>query len=52
MREVVMQTAELVSTIEATEKLIKIIYSTYAKADIYQVAPNATQMNAERELNY
>ena len=32
MRKVVMQTAEPASTIEATERMVKILDSTYAKA--------------------
>ena len=47
MWEVVMQNAELVSAREATERLMKILNITYAKADIKQVYDNATQMNAE-----
>ena len=34
MREVVIQTAELVSTIEDTERLAKILDSTYANPDL------------------
>ena len=45
--EVVMQTSEPASTIEATEILLKILDSTYAKAGLKQVADNATQINAE-----
>ena len=47
MREVVMQTVEPASTKESTERLVKILDSTYAKADVKQVANKATQMNAE-----
>ena len=47
MREVLMHTAETVSTREATERLVKILNSTYAKADLEQVAANATHLNAE-----
>ena len=42
-----MQTTETVSTREATERLVKIPNSNYAKADIGQVAANTTQLNAE-----
>ena len=47
MFKVVMQTAELVSTIESTERLVKILNSAFSKADLEQVSDNATQMNAE-----
>ena len=47
MREVVMHTAESVSTREATEILVKILDSTYAESDLKHVTNNATQMNAE-----
>ena len=46
MCEVTIQTAEPVSTREATERLVKIIDITYAKADIKKEADNATHMNA------
>ena len=42
-----MQTTEPASTIEATEILVKIIDSNYAKAEIKQVDDNSTHMNAE-----
>ena len=42
-----MQTAEPVSTIEASEILVKIPDITYAKADLKQVTDNATQINSE-----
>ena len=42
-----MQTAELDSTRDATERIVKIIDSTYVKDDLNQVANNATQLNAE-----
>ena len=42
-----MKTEEPASTREATEILVKIINITYAKADLKQVADNATQLNAE-----
>ena len=47
IREVVMQTAEPASTREATELMVKILDSTYVKADLKEVADNATQLNAE-----
>ena len=47
MRMVVMKTTEPDFTREATEILLKILDSTYAKADIKQVADNATQLNYE-----
>ena len=47
MRMVVMKTTEPYFTREATEILLKILDSTYAKADIKQVADNATQLNYE-----
>ena len=46
MREVVIQTAEPVSTREATEILVKILNSTYVKAYLRQVADNVTHMNS------
>ena len=42
-----MKNAEPSSTQEATEKMLKILDSTYTKADLNQVADNASQMNAE-----
>ena len=47
MFKVAMKTSEPVSTREATEMLLKIIYSTYAKADLEKVATNETHLNAE-----
>ena len=47
MHEVVMQTSEPASKIEATEILIKILDSTYAEAELKQVANNAIQLNAD-----
>ena len=44
-----MQTTESVSTREATERLLKIFDSTYAKAYLKQVANNATHINAEEK---
>ena len=48
MREVVMQTSEPVSTREATDKLVEILYSAYSKSNLKQVANNTTQMNSEK----
>ena len=39
--------AKLVSTREATERLVNILDNTHAKAYVKQVADDATQMNAE-----
>ena len=50
MIKVVMQTEEPVSTREDTERLVKILDSTYAKIDLEQVSANATHLNAE-EIN-
>ena len=47
MRKVVMQTSEPVSTREATERLVKILDSTYAKDDLQQVAANTIHMISE-----
>ena len=47
MRKVVIQTAEPASTREATERLVKILASNYAKADLKQASDNATQLNAD-----
>ena len=41
-----MHTSEPYSTIEATERLVKILNSTYVKSNLEQVADNATHMNA------
>ena len=49
MCKVLIQTAEPVSTIEATERLVKIFDSTYEKSDLKQVADNATQLNTEEK---
>ena len=46
MLKVVMQTVEPASTRKVTEKLVKILDSTYAKADLKQVDNSATQVNA------
>ena len=47
IREVAMKTAEPDSTREATDLMVKILDSTYAKADLKQVANSTSQMNAE-----
>ena len=44
--EVVMQTAAPDSTQKATDRMVKILYSTYEKSDLKQVF-NDSQMNAE-----
>ena len=46
IREVVIQTAELASTLEATERMVKILDSTYAKAYLGKVL-NDIHINAE-----
>ena len=40
-----MQTVKPVYTREYTERLVKILYSTYTKSYIEQVSSNETQMN-------
>ena len=45
MREVVIQTAEPFYKREATERLVKILYSAYMKKDLERVAANTTQLN-------
>ena len=47
MHKVSIQTTEPVSTIEATERLVKTLDSVYEKANLKEVAYNTTQMNAE-----
>ena len=47
MRKVVMHYSEQVSTRESTDRLVKTLEITYAKADLEQVDANATHMNAE-----
>ena len=47
MREVKMQTVEPFYSIEATERLVKILDITYEKSDLEQVANNTTHMNAD-----
>ena len=46
MREVVMQNSGPASKQEATEQMVKIIDSTFAEAELKQVADNATQLNS------
>ena len=41
------QTAELVSTRESTERLVKILNCTYANSYLEHVAANTTQINTE-----
>ena len=47
MLVVAVQTAETASTRDATEILLKIFDSTYAKANHKQVANKSSQMNSE-----
>ena len=47
IREVVMYTVEPASVREYTKEMVKILDSTYAKADLKQVSDNKTQMDAE-----
>ena len=47
MRDVVIHTAELVSTKEATDSLVKITDSTYMRSELKQGAHNTTHMDAE-----
>ena len=47
MCEVAIQTEEPFYTREATERLVKILDSTYTKVYLEQLAANATHMNAE-----
>ena len=42
-----MHTAEPNSTREATERMVKILEITYAKADLEQVVSNYSQLNGE-----
>ena len=45
--EVVIQTTEPASTREASDQMVKILNGTYEKADLNQVADDATQLNSE-----
>ena len=47
MREVAIQTTELVSKSEAIERLVKIIESNYVKAELEKVATNKIRLNTE-----
>ena len=47
MIKMLMQNAKPISTRESTERLVKILDSTYTKSDIEQVADNSTHLNAE-----
>ena len=47
MHEVVMQTAKPAFTREDTERMIKILGITYAKAYLKQVTNDATKLNSE-----
>ena len=47
MHEVAIQTAEPVSTREATDRMVKILDINYENADLEQVAANATHLNAD-----
>ena len=50
MFEMVMQTAEPAYNLEATDRMVKILDSTYVKAYFKQVTDNASQLNYE-EIN-
>ena len=47
MREVAMQNSEPAYTQEATGRMVKILDSTYEKAELEHVFSNASQLNAE-----
>ena len=47
IRKVVIQIAEPVSIIEATEILVKILKIIYARVNLKQVVNNATQLKSE-----
>ena len=42
-----MQTAEPVSTMRSNERLVKILYISYSKAYLEQVATNTNQLNSK-----
>ena len=44
-------TKEPAFTREATEIMVKIVYSTYSKVDLDQVTANAGQMNYDERIN-
>ena len=46
MREVAIKTAESVSTSKATDRLVKILDSTYTKSDLEQVSNNSIHMKS------
>ena len=50
MCEVVMQAVEPDSTCEATERILKILHSNYAKSDLKQLADNESHLNAEERI--
>ena len=47
MQEVSIHTAEPFSTRESTERLVKILNSSYLKSDLRRVPNNATHLNSE-----
>ena len=47
IRKVAIQTTEPASTREDTERMMKTLNSTYEKAELKQVADNASHLNAE-----
>ena len=47
MCEVIIQNVEPVSTRESNKRLVKILDSTHAKADLKQAANTSTQLNNE-----
>ena len=47
MRQVVVQAKKSASTREATDILVKIIYSNYMKSDLKLIDNKATQLNTE-----
>ena len=51
MREVFIQTTQPMSTGEANEIMVKILYSNYDKSDLEQVASNAFQQNYDEITN-
>ena len=51
MRKVLIQTAEPVSSREATERLVKILDITYAKSYLKQISDNSNHMNPEKNSN-
>ena len=47
-----MQTTELAPTSEATEILVKILDSNYAKAKLEHVSTNTSKMNSEERIKF